>query len=227
MVVAAIYSADAGDTATLFDPGGGARQPRSRRPRADVYRGPLRSCSRLGYRSREGLKGLDGGPWKTRSPNRNPPGSFAVAWRRRGARRSMAARPTESAVGAGHAHAALWSSAASPAFFVAAYAPRVAARPRRRPQALSSGVLPRYSDARDVRKEVPRRPRAPEAWSCSLFRPILRWRSPSSRPSTAKRQCSSSSSPMTGLIATSSPGVGPAPPAAFWPLSGRACRSLR
>ncbi len=56
------------------------------------------------------------------------------------------------------------------------------------------GILMRAMFGRGTPREAASVPRAPEARFCSSFNPIRRWRSPSSRPSTAKQQSSSSSS---------------------------------
>ena len=62
-----------------------------------------------------------------------------------------------------------------------------------------AGFTSAFRCARCSETEPRGRPRAPEARSCSSFKPILRWRLPSSRPSTAKPQCSSSSSRLRSL----------------------------
>ncbi len=58
-------------------------------------------------------------------------------------------------------------------------------------------------------KGRPGRPRAPELRFCSWFNPIRRWRSPSSRPSTAKGQCLSSRLTLLNQKAPSSQAVRP------------------
>ena len=61
-----------------------------------------------GYHSRDGLKALDGGPWKTRiAETETRQGLFALAWRRRGARGGVC-QPQPIEIGrrqAGHAQA--------------------------------------------------------------------------------------------------------------------------
>ena len=86
---------------------------------------PATSWLTKGYHSRDGLKALDGGPWKTRiAEPKLRQGLFALAWRRRGARggvcqpqpieiEASASRPCASCM-------AKWSSAASPMFLIGA-----------------------------------------------------------------------------------------------------------
>ena len=125
-VAASIHSAEAGDTATL-----GPTLEEAQKNLAAVGLTP--TCEdpsdlggrRSGYQRRDGLKALDGGPWKTRIAElETRQGLFALAWRRRGARggvwcnraadgnRASASRPCASA--------AKWSSAASPMFLIGA-----------------------------------------------------------------------------------------------------------
>ena len=68
VVAAPINSADAGDTATLASTLAEAHDNLVAVGLAPTSEDPCDLVADKGYHSREGLKGLDGGPWKTPSP---------------------------------------------------------------------------------------------------------------------------------------------------------------
>jgi transposase len=72
VVAAPIHSADAGDTATLASTLAEAHDNLVAVGLAPTSEDPCDLVADKGYHSREGLKGLDGGPWKTRIAEPKP-----------------------------------------------------------------------------------------------------------------------------------------------------------
>ena len=159
VVAALIHSAEAGDTATLGPTLEEAQKNLSAVGLAPTSEYPCDLVADKGYHSRDGLKGLDGGPWKTRIAEPKPAKGYlrwhgddearAAVYGNRGRLKSgvgkQAMRKRGEMVERSFAHILDRGGMRR----------ALAARPRERPQALSGpcrGVQPRHSDAGRVRK---------------------------------------------------------------------------
>jgi hypothetical protein len=71
IVAAAIHTADRGDTATLPEPLKTAEANLALADAAPAPEGPAELVADKGYHSRDGLKDLEDGPWKSRTPRRS------------------------------------------------------------------------------------------------------------------------------------------------------------
>ena len=76
VVAAPIHSADAGDTATLGPTLEEAQKNLTAVGLAPTSEDPSDLVADKGYHSRDGLKGLDGGPWKTRIAEPKPANGY-------------------------------------------------------------------------------------------------------------------------------------------------------
>ena len=201
IVAAPIHAADEGDTTTLEPTLEEAKKNLSAMGLAPTPEDPCDLVADKGYHSRAVLKDLDDGPWKTRIAEPRPSKGYLRWHGDEEARAAVYGKPQPVAIGrrqGGNAQARRdRRTQLRPRPGTRRHAPDMAARPPKRPQAISRPrrrLQSRPPDARSVRSRNAKGGRGSKMRSCSSFRPMPRWSSPGSPTSMAKWSCSSSSS---------------------------------